>query len=172
MSCVSHRIKESVLKEILLTDIREQAENAVLNRSRMRELLIRQTGCGDPGGAPHKDAARRLAELNDKAAKLYEDRVTGVITADTFTRLLGETETERETLENRMAELESSGAERKRKIADIELWLDAITSRPEIEDVDRALLDELVERIEVGAVTKKESGEKRRDVSIYYSFDG
>ena len=80
---------------------------------------------------------------------LYEDRVTGVLSEDTYTKLARENEAERLENKKRLALLETSEQERAAKLADIQLWLRLMRESADFTEVTRDLLDSVVERIEV-----------------------
>ena len=67
--------------------------------------------------------------------------------------------------------MESAEQDSTAKLGDIEKWVGLINENSTFKDVDRDLIDALVERIEVGE-SRKENSVKEQDVRIYYKFVG
>ncbi|MDL2274031.1 recombinase family protein [Oscillospiraceae bacterium OttesenSCG-928-G22] len=172
ISCANHHIREDELKRLLLDDIRMRAAQVNLDRDNMQTTLVKRMGLAMQGQDDGAALRSKLAEIDRMAAKLYEDKVVGIITADTFSRLMQEGEAKRKALSSKLASLEREGADRRQKLGDIDQWLDVISRHAEVQIIDRALLDELVEHIEVGSVTAEKNGAERREIKIFYKFVG
>ena len=91
---------------------------------------------------------RRVQELETMTAKLYEDKYSGAISGETFMVLAQKNEQER-----------VSKAER----------LDALLS--EVDKLDRAVIDELIDHIEIGERTVVD-GQRRQDIKVFFRFVG
>ena len=105
------------------------------------------------------------------AAKLYEDRVTGVISEDSFSVMARDMEAERLEKENRLACLEQDDRNASARLGDIQSWIRLIKEKSSLEDVDRDMLDCLIDKIEIGERVV-ENGVKRQDIRIHYKFVG
>jgi hypothetical protein len=102
---------------------------------------------------------------------LYEDKITGSITAERFAQMAGKTEARRQEITARLSVLEQAEAAAKAKLGDIEKWAHLIKEKSSVEEVDRELLETLVERVEIGE-PRKENGVKTQDIWIFYKFVG
>jgi hypothetical protein len=67
--------------------------------------------------------------------------------------------------------MEQGVKETKARVSDIQNWIRLIKENAAVNDVDRSLLDTLIERVEVGE-SKVENGVKTQDVTIIYKFVG
>ena len=119
----------------------------------------------------HSALQKRVHKLEFTITKLYEDRVTGVLSEDTFKSLIQKSEAERQECEKRLALLESTEQITTAKLGDIEKWICLINENATFNDVDRDLIETLIERIEIGE-SRKVNGVKVRDVRIFYKFVG
>lgn len=176
IECSRHGISEIPLKKIVLDDIRQQAEQIRLDEDGMLQRLREKLVAGYADGRTDSLTERRelkqeLHSIGLRIEQLYSDKVEGIITAERFAQMAGKTEARRQEVENRLSLLEQSEAETKTKLGDIQRWVHLIKEKSVVEDVDRDLLEALIERVEVGE-TKTENGEKTQDVWIYYKFVG
>ena len=114
---------------------------------------------------------RRVQELEQMTMKLYEDKVSGVISEDTFITLIQKNEQERQSKAERLDALLSVVNDASQKCEDIQKWVSTVRKYTAVEDVDRAMLDELVERIVVGEKIRVD-GQVRQDVTVVYRFVG
>ncbi|MDL2232187.1 recombinase family protein [Ruminococcaceae bacterium OttesenSCG-928-L11] len=173
--CSTHRIKQDVLKQLVLEDIQTHARKIALDKGKMRSDLVHRLNGVDSAfdtAAQIKQIDARLNELDKKEMQLYEDKVAGTITADTLTMLLRECERERCTRQEEQRRLRENQAGQEKSTQDISEWMDKIERYGDVDDIDRNLLEELVEHIEVGAPDKDESGIVMRDIRVFYRHVG
>jgi len=174
--CSWHRIYENPLKRIVLENIRQQAKQIRLDEEgmlqKLRETLINgHTTDKAQMSAERHNLKQELHSIDMTIDKLYEDKITGVITAERFSIMADKTEARRQEIEDRLKELEQSETEAKTKLGDIHNWIRLIKENAVVEEVDREILETLIERVEVGEPAK-ENGVKTQDVWIYYRFVG
>ena len=99
-ACSRHTIYEMTLTELVLSEIRAHAEALELDEAAMLDRLQAQRTAAD---AERQESVRqeigklrrRVYELEQMTAKLYEDKVCGSISAVSFAVLLEKTEQER-----------------------------------------------------------------------------
>jgi hypothetical protein len=175
-NCSRHSVNEDALKKIVLDNIRQHAASIVLDEERMTAVL-RQRLIGD-FSADRADAQRELRELKHtlhnldlKLEQLYEDKITGAISAETFSKLAAKTEAERNDIADNVNLLEQNAKETKARRGDIQNWMRLIKENAAVTGLDRALLDTLIERVEIGE-SKVENGVKVQDVRIVYKYVG
>ena len=174
--CSAHRIKEVVLKQLLLDDIKRHAELVRINEKQVLSTLREKlTGMySQTGGFTTKDKRklkRELHEIELRTETLYENKVSGIITAERFTELVGASEARRNEIQALLETAEQSANATNKKIADIERWVQLIKENSQITEIDRELLDALIDKIVVGEKVK-EDGVTTQDVRIFYQYVG
>jgi hypothetical protein len=175
-TCSWHSISENALKTILREQLRRQAAQVALDEKAMLESLTKRLLGG--GAASKAKAAKeqrallqRLCALDAITANLYEDRLTGIITEESYIAMAANMEAERAEKEKRLALLEQAGQEATAKLDDIHSWIRLIKEKSSFEDLGRALLDCLIDRIEVGERAVVD-GVKSQEVKVFYKFVG
>ena len=174
--CSWHRIYENPLKKIVLDDIRRHAECILLDEDsmlhRLREKLIDGYAADKTASiAERRELKQELHTIDLRIEQLYDDKVSGIITAERFTQMVGNTETRRQEIETQLVSLEQTETKAKTKLGDIQNWMRLIKQNAVALDVDRELLEALIERVEIGE-RRIENGEKTQNVWIYYKFVG
>ncbi len=174
--CSRHSINEDALKKTVLDSIKAHAAMITLDEERMMSELRRKL-LGD-FAADRADSQKELGAMKQtlhnldlKLEQLYEDKITGVITAETFSALAAKIEAERNVTAEQAARLEQGRAEAKTRLGDVQNWIRLVKENAAVTELDRAMLDALVERVEVGE-SKVENGVKVQDVRIIYKFVG
>jgi len=171
--CSPHSISELTLLEIIRQDIRQHLErsnfdtNGAVNK--IQEYLT--NFYIEDLKHEHVSLSARLRELEVVFAKLYEDRLNGTITPDAFKILSAACE------EERVAKLDEGGRlteeinKCKRTIVHIQKWRDSIQSFLALKNPSKEIINELIERIEIGENERKPK-QKQRSIKISYRFDG
>ena len=175
-ACSRHTIYEMTLTELVLNEIRAHAEALELDEAAMLDRLQAQRTAAD---AERLESVRqeigklrrRVYELEQMTAKLYEDKVCGSISAASFAVLLEKTEQERRQRTDRLDTLLAEIREYEQSAADIQSWAAVVRKHLHIRGLDRETVDELIDRIEVGEKTVID-GKNVRDIKIYYRFVG
>ena len=175
-SCTRHVIYEGTLKELLLGEIQAQAEALELDEAAVLDKLQRQYISMDLGRC--EDARKEITKLRRRAdelehitAKLYEDKVCGTISEATFTALMQKSELERLEKAERLQTLLAEVRQSEQEAASIQNWADIVRKHLHTHELDRMMVDELIDHIEVGErfVT---DGHTHRDIKIFYRFVG
>lgn len=175
-NCSRHGIREEVINKVLLNDIRKQTEQIRLDENRMTENLLQKLSVDY--AVETADSNKRLQnlklelhQLDIKLEQLYEDKIVGNISSDTFSKMSKKTEQHRSVIAEEIERLEKSKATETAKRNDIQKWTRLIKENMTVIDIDRPLLDALVERIEIGE-SKVENGVKTQEVKIFYKLVG
>ena len=173
--CSWHRIYENTLSRIILADIQEQARKVTVDESAIEEQLTRRLS----GETERMDGLRREAsqlrrdiqKLEDMTAKLYEDKTNGVIGADAFVILMRKNERERqagqERLDALLPEINKAGADAHA----VRVWMESVRKYLDLRELDRAAVDELIDRIEIGERSVVD-GQRRQEIKVFYRFVG
>ncbi len=174
--CSWHRISETVLIELVKKDILYHAatvshdEKSLANTLRKQLLLADETEYGNIKQEAQR-LEKRLLELDRLTAELYEDKVAGKISAETFSALMERNEAERKEKAARYETLSAQLEKRDSQSIDIWAWIKTIRKYLNLEALDRAVIDELIDHIEVGE-KQVIDGKRTQDIKIFYNFVG
>ena len=173
-ACTAHIIRESVLVETVLEDIRANAAVAEMDEQRMIEAIIRMRNNESTTRLAFnkqelKNTDTRIAELERLIQSLYEDRVKGSIPETVFGALMDKYERERLDKSEAADTLRRKIADSEREWGDASKWTSMIKKYTALETLDVGILLELIDRIEVGE-TKDANGQKVLDIKVYYRF--
>lgn len=174
--CTSHAIGYKTLYNIVLENIRRQAECASVQKEKYLEMLKNQMAekaTQDIKSVKNelKKINKRIAQLEKILNKLYEDRALEKITEERY--LLMNTNYENEY--NELKERQNVITQQIEKIETTECNAETFTNLIEkylnITELNARILNELIEKI---VVHEKEviNGEKYQMVEIYYKFVG
>ena len=175
-ACSRHTIYEMTLTELVLSEIRAHAEALELDEAAVLDRLQAQRNAAD---AERLESVRqeigkirrRVYELEQMTAKLYEDKVCGSISTASFAVLLEKAEQERRQRADRLDTLLAEIREYEQSAADIQSWAAVVRKHLHIRELDRETVDELIDRIEVGESAVVD-GKRVRDIRIFYRFIG
>ena len=174
-TCSSHTIYELGLIKLVKADMEKHAKQVHCNEKKVQAQLEKQICTGLPDikllEQEITGLKNKLAGLDGKFAALYEDKVLRKISESNFAMLMGGYSQERQQAEQRLAELEKKQATIQKKFLDITKWTKLIRGCLGIKTIDRELLEELVDHIEVGK-HKVIDGIKQQDIKIVYKFVG
>ena len=174
--CSWHRIYEKTLTEIIAAEIRTQARAVTLNEAAVMAKLKQRIADYDEDRLADtrreiSQLQRRVRELENMTAKLYEDKIGGIISAETFSLLAKKNEQERQEKAERLNALLSEVDVAERKTTDIQRWTAVIRRYTDLQELDREIIDELIDHIEIGERTVVD-GKRCQDIKVYYRFIG
>ena len=175
-SCSRHTIYEGTLLELLLGEIRAQAQALELDEAAVMDKLQRQLISVDAGRREDTrkeftKLRRRIDELEHMTAKLYEDKVCGTVSEATFRTLMQKGEQERLEKAERLEVLLAEAKRYEQQTENIKSWAATVRKHLHTQELDRMMVDELIDHIEVGERTVID-GRKYRDIKIFYRFVG
>lgn len=174
--CSWHRISEITLQQLILNEIKAQAKAVTVNEAAVLEKLKKQVSSADimrQENTRQEIAAlrRRVQELEQMTAKLYEDKVSGTITEATFLMLIEKSEQERIQKSDRLDALLSEAGKVQQELSDLQKWTALIRKYLNLTELDRNTVDELIDRIEVSEATVVD-GKRHQNIKIFYRFVG
>ena len=175
-ACSWHRIYEISLKTLVLNEIRAhsravaQDENAVLDKLK-QQILSESAARQEDSRLEISRLRRRIGELEHMTAKLYEDKVSGIINNDTFAVLIQESEQERIQKAERLEVLLAEERKAQQEVENIRQWAGIIRRYLDMQELDREIVEELIDHIEVGERSVID-GQRQQDVKIFYRFVG
>ena len=174
--CSSHVISEINLKNLVLSHIKEKAKLIALDEDRMLDYLqksllgSRRASMSDIA-KERRELEQQLYTLEVQLEQLYGDKLSGDISAETFTPLANKIEAQRVDISDRLSTLAQTVEHTESKLSDINRWVGLIKEKSTIEEVDRDFLESLIEKIEISE-KKVVDGVKTQDVKIYYKYVG
>ena len=174
--CSLHTIYERPLSEIVLSEIKKQAKAVVLDEAAVVNGLKHEiTGYDEERlisvKAETRELRRRIQKLEDTIVKLYEDKYSGAVSESTFAMLIQKNEEERLVKAERLDVLLSEVHEAEKKTDAIYNWTAIIRKYLNIQELTRAVIDELIDHIEVGERTIID-GSRSQDIKVFYRFVG
>jgi len=172
--CSSHRIRNRILEEIVLQNLREAIiyvtsheddfihEAADISmRERDRELAAKKDALAK--------AEKRVAELDTIIKRLYEDNVAGKLTDERFIKLSRDYELEQNSLQTEAEIMRQDVKQREKKKNNTRNFIAATKKYTDLQALDAAILHEFVDRIEISAMDRSS---KERKIHIVYNFIG
>jgi len=170
--CSWHTIDENRLKGLVTDEIQRQAERLRFDEEKVAaqladydierlEVLRQEIG--------HSES--RLQELMEQSAKLYEDKVSGSIDKRAFLLLMRRNEHERDESSERLKKLRADLAEVEQAAVAVRKWTAGIKKYLDLQEIDRAVIDELIDHIEVGE-RHRVNGLLEQDIKVVYRFVG
>lgn len=174
--CSWHRISEITLQQLILNEIKTQAKAVTVNEAAVLEKLKKQVSSADTMRQENTrqeiaSLRRRVQELEQMTARLYEDKVSGTITEATFLMLIEKSEQERIQKSDRLDALLSEAGRVQQELSDLQKWTALIRKYLNLTELDRNTVDELIDRIEVSEATVVD-GKRHQNIKIFYRFVG
>lgn len=174
--CTSHSIGYKTLYNIVLENIRRQAECASGEKEKYLEMLKKQmaektTQDIKSVKSELKKITKRIAQLEKILNKLYEDRALEKITEDRYLSMNSSYENEYNELKERQNVLTIQIENIETTECNAETFTNLIEKYLNITELNARILNELIEKI---VVHEKEiiNGQKYQMVEIYYKFVG
>lgn len=174
--CTSHAIGYKTLYNIVLENIRRQAECASVQKEKYLEMLKNQMAekaTQDIKSVKNelKKINKRIAQLEKILNKLYEDRALEKITEERYLSMNTNYENEYNELKERQNVLTQQIEKIEATECNAEAFTNLIENYLNITELNARILNELIDKI---VVHEKEiiNGEKFQMVEIYYKFVG
>lgn len=174
--CQVHYIRELSLQKIVLKAIQDLAafvqefEPVFLylmdvkeNRDRKQEIANLELSI--------KNGKHRIAEIDRIIARMYEDNIAGKISDERYVKMAEGYEVEQRMLTEQVSASEIRLADMKQKTTDLRLLLQTLRKCTEITELNRELINRLIQRIEVHN-NDKSSGHCHVQVDIYFTGAG
>ncbi len=179
VACSSHYINRDTLYQVVQEDIQRNAKLFSEDAEKAAQKLM-ELKCADQQkqtAAMKRDLAsakKRLADLDVKLKRTYEDNMSGKLPDHIFTMFIADYDTERATLKANIAEMEKALEKVRDTKADIDRFAALIRKYTSFEKLDRFMLHELIDRItiyETPGMGRCRKGKEKR-ITIYYKFVG
>ena len=175
--CTMHYVRYDVLYSFVLSRLQywigavhrdEQAIIAHLSKSNITE----QAAASKRAAQDKKRAEKRLNELDNLLAKIYEDRVNEKITERNFSMLSQKYQQEQGELETRLETLTAQLNSTKEQEDGIGKWVDLIRQFSSPTELTAEMLNTLIEKILVHEAVRDADGNRTQEIEIVYRFVG
>ena len=175
-ACSSHNIREEILEEIVLKDIRRYARLANQDKELMIKSISKMLAKDSESEGSRmldelKRAEAKIEEINFAVKNLYKEKISGKMPETFFYNLLHDYEAELKQHEEIAEKLRERINKQQVEESEIARWTDKISECLELKSIDRFLARELIDSIYVSAYYKV-NGETMQDVTINYKFVG
>ncbi len=179
IACSTHYINYNTLYQIVLEDIKRNANLFSEDRDQATKKLM-ELKCADEQKRMSKmqrelaSAEKRLAELDVKLKRTYEDNISGKLPDHIFSMFIADYDAEKATLKATIANIRKALEKVRDTEADIDRFAELIQKYTSFEELDRFMLNELIDRItiyETPGMGRYRKG-KEKIITIYYKFVG
>ena len=175
--CSMHYVRYDVLYRFVLSRLQywseaiQQNEQAILERL-SKSSMTEQATATKRATQEKKRAEKRLSELDNLIAKIYEDRLSEKITERNFSMLSQKYQQEQTELEAKIEVLTVQLASTKEQENGINQWMDLIKQYSNPTELTAEMLNTLIEKILVHEATKDADGNMTQEIEIVYRFVG
>ena len=174
--CSSHQIRNVVIEEALLDDIRRITAFAKERETEFLEMVTNKTKAAlDRSLRDNKreleQATQRIRKLDEIIQRLYEDNLEGKISDERFAKMTASYEAEQHTLEQRVTELRRAIAAEKETALNADHFLILVRKYTEIPELTAEIIREFVEKVYVYKAEKVD-GHRVQRIRIVYNCIG
>lgn len=174
--CSSHQIRNIVVEELLLDDIRRVTQFARENEQAFVRLVSDASEREvDRNLKSYKkelsQAQQRYSKLDTIIQRLYEDNIEGKISDERFAKMTATYEAEQKQLESRITELESYIQAIKEKALNTEHFLQLVRKYTDIQELDAEIIREFINKVIVFKA-EKVNGRRQQKIQIVYNCIG
>ncbi len=174
--CSAHRIRNVVVEEILLDDIRRITHFARENEEAFVSLVSDASEKEvDRNLKVYKkelsQAQQRYTKLDTIIQRLYEDNIEGKISDERFTKMTTTYEQEQSQLESRIVELNTVIQKQKEIVLNTEHFLQLVRKYTDIQELDAEIIREFVNKVIVYNA-EKVNGRRQQKIQIVYNCIG
>ena len=175
-ACTSHQIRNVVIEQLLLEDLRRVTAFAKRHEEEFVRLVTNSASRSlnremKDNRKEYEQSQARIAALDKIIQRLYEDNVTGRISDERFARMSATYEAEQQTLEKRVAELQILMDGAKQKAMNVEYFLSLVRKYTDIQELTGEIIREFVEKTIVFKAEKVD-GHRQQRIQIIYNAIG
>lgn len=175
--CTAHYITHKALYQIVLEDIKRNAQIAKQYEDELSEYAKKVAGGNDNGKCKRlqKDLDKlkqRDTELDTIIKKLFEQNALGVISDERFLTMSAEYEAEQKQTAGQIAELEAQLNKRDCEVNNTAKFLDIVRKYSEITELTAPILNDLIDSIIVYNAEGRGRKNRKQKIEINYKFVG
>lgn len=175
-TCQIHYIRDVVLEKILFEAISGLSEFVKCHETVFLYMLAKKTNAMRQKEHKRLEQAveqgtKRIAEIDRLIEKVFEQNASGILSDERFSKMLQNYEKEQKALTQEVSDSQKTLQEAKQKVTDLRLLLRTLRELTDIAELTPALVNSLIERIEVHN-NDKSSGHCYVKVDIYFTAAG
>jgi DNA invertase Pin-like site-specific DNA recombinase len=162
--CTSHSVKEHYLINTVKNNLKEYMDN--INRNpyyNKADNLIKKNSL-------EKDISKVNAELKKLERDIiqtYQDRLDGVMSVEVVSKILKNIQDKQQTLTDKKDRIEYQMLQNNNNIDLINRYKEEIDKLFELEQIDRQLVEALIDKI----IVSEDTSNKTKTIDIYYKFN-
>ncbi|HNZ49717.1 MAG TPA: recombinase family protein [Candidatus Hydrogenedentes bacterium] len=174
--CSTHYIRRDELEPAVLAQLRADCAFAKEHEDEFVKMVEKKTRRhGDnavkKGEKEYAEARSRIEEIDQIINQLYEDKVSGGLSAERFSRMLAKYEAEQETLRTKCEKLQEQIAAARTTSDNAKQFIRVVRKFTEMQELTPEIVSTLIERVEVGQAQMVD-GVKKQEIKIIYNFIG
>ena len=175
--CTMHYVRYDVLYGFVLSRLQywigavHKNEQAIMERL-SKANISEQAAATKRAAQDKRRAEKRLNELDNLLAKIYEDRMNEKITERNFSMLSQKYQQEQGELEAKIEALTAQLDNAKEQENGINKWIDLIKQFSSPTELTAEMLNTLIEKILVHEAVKDADGNRTQEIEIVYRFVG
>ncbi len=175
-SCQIHYIREITLYKRVLECIQRTLTYVRLFRDDFTQEMLAQDEASRKAELVQKrkalsGAQKRMEELDKIIQRLYEDSVLGKLSDTRFQKLSAQYETEQAEIQRLAIALEREIENEAGQIADVGRFLQLADKYSDLQELDAATINELIEKIVIHN-PEKIGGKKHITIEVYFTYVG
>lgn len=174
--CSTHYIRRDELEPAVLSQLRADCAFAREHEDEFVKMVERKTrrqgeDAVRQGEKEYAEAKARLEEIDRIINQLYEDKVSGSLSAERFSKMLANYEAEQETLREKCKTLQAQISAARTTSDNAKQFIRVVRRFTEMQELTPEIVATLIERVEVGQAQKVD-GVKKQEIKIIYNFIG
>ena len=175
-SCTSHTIREHILKELVLENIKQVLSyicsyEDLFIKQKLETSLEEQKKIDSINKKLLSQYEKRIKDIDNLIQHIYEDNISGKITDERFTILSLNYEKEQKELKSKVKELANKLDTTKQQELDLASFVSKVKQYTEISELTPEIINELIDKIYVYQ-SKKVNGKPTQQIDIYYNGIG
>lgn len=175
-SCTSHNIKDIVLRELVLANIKQvisyiSSYEDLFIKEKLDVSLEEQRKENISNKKLLSQYEKRVKDIDNLIQHIYEDNISGKITDERFATLSLNYEKEQKDLKEKINELSTTIDKTKQEEIVLTSFIDKVKKYTEIKELTPEIVNELIDKIYVYQQTKL-NGKKYQQIDIYYTGVG
>ncbi len=175
-SCTSHTIREHILKELVLENIKQvlsyiRCYEDLFIKQKLETSLEEQKKIDSINKKLLSQYEKRIKDIDNLIQHIYEDNISGKITDERFTTLSLNYEKEQKELKSKVKELANKLDTTKQQELDLTSFVSKVKQYTEISELTPEIINELIDKIYVYQ-SEKVNGKPTQQIDIYYNGIG
>lgn len=175
-TCTAHYIRNVTLYKMVFRHIQNvlsyiQQFESVFVKKEMQKSRAEQEETVERAKVDIVTLKRRDEDLDILFKRIYEDSVTGRLSAERFDKLAADYETEQKELRKKIGELQYLIDNKEHEMYDLKLFLKNVRKYTDPEELTAEMLNDLIDKILVHAPDRS-NGQRTQKIEIYYKAVG